>query len=591
MMQLLRKLPPASLRQFFLPHNLNSSPQHRCQNSLKAGKFSGVAKVVGSAMAGLAMLAPTPGLSAEVINVTLRSISFDIPLSDLELLADQGQVSSNLSFVEVASQPGQIESLRALLRTRFDLNPTAISQFLALPEGDILLARIGSLLLDDAASDAADANSSADLLQETILTASVHRDGLSLINLVRQYPRERLVLDVAQVLELISENSDFYIRRPEIIRAIQAQANLDRMPPSNQADLTQNGPLSWRKQPLTFRTPGRPSFSFADLYLPRPAGLKPEDRQVKAKTPVVILSHGLGSNRLTLAYLAQHLASYGYASLVLEHSETSSDRFNRFLSGMAAPPSASELLLRPKDVSAALDHLSERAKNNPNLAGLDLDNVGIAGQSLGAYTALATGGAQINRAQLESYCPDEISRFTLNISIPLQCRILDLPRDTVLTTQDQRIKAVLAINPLTSQIFGQAGLEQLNVPVMVVSSSDDYVAPALPEQLRPFSWFKTPHKYLLLAHKGTHFSFIGDDGTSEVLALPEGLMGPSGRLAQPGLQAMGVAFFNRHLRGDAEYSTYLNQTYVDSLKRSPINYSLVEALPASLALSSDNDAQ
>ena len=588
-MRLLRKLPQASLRQFFLPTS-PESPQ-RDSTSVKAGKFTGAAKVLGSAIAGLAMLAPSPGLSAEVINVTLRSISFDIPLSDLELLADQGKVSTNLSFVEIASQPGQIESLRALLRTRFDLNPTALSQFLALPEGDILLARIGSLLLDDAASDTADTSSNAELLQETILTASVHRDGLSLINLVRQYPRERLVLDVGQVLALVSENSDFYIRRPEIIRAIQDQANLDRIPPSPQADLTQNGPFTWRKQPLTFRTPGRPSFSFADLYLPQPANRKLGNRQVEAKTPLVILSHGLGSNRRTLAYLAEHLASYGYAGLVLEHSETSSDRFNRFLSGMAAPPSASELLLRPKDVSAALDHLTERAKHNPNLAGLDLANVGIAGQSLGAYTALATGGAQINRAQLESYCPEEISRFTLNISIPLQCRILDLPSETDLTTQDTRIKAVLAINPLTSQIFGQAGIERLDVPVMVVSSSDDYVAPALPEQLQPFSWFKTTHKYLLLAHKGTHFSFIGDDGTNEVVALPEGLLGPSGKLAQPGLQAMGLAFFNRHLRGNAEYSAYLNQTYVDSLRRSPIDYSLVEDLPASLALNSENEVQ
>ncbi len=542
---------------------------------------------MGAALASLAILMPRPSLGAEAINVTLKSISFDIPLADLERLANQGEVSTNLGFVKAASQPGQIESLRALLQTRFDLNPTALSQFLALPEGDVLLARLGSLIVDDESVPGTISRSSAELLQETILTASVHPDGLSLINVVRQYPRERLILDASQALALISENSDFYIRRPETIRAIQEQANRDRLPTTRSFDdLTQTGPQRWRRKPLTFHSPNRPSFSFADLYLPEAPS--PGLTENGEKTPLILLSHGLGSNRITLGYLAQHWASYGYAALVIEHNETNTDRFNRFLSGMAAPPSARELLLRPQDVTAALDNLTQRAKTDPTLANLDLESVGIAGQSLGGYTALASGGAKINRPLLNRYCPEELSRFTLNISIPLQCRVLDLPAETSLETRDERITAILAINPLTSQIFGRAGLEPLDIPVMLVSGTHDYVAPALPEQLQPFQWLKTPEKYLLLVNNGTHFSFIGDDGSSEVVALPESILGPDGKLAQPGLQAMGLAFFNRHLRGKETYGDYLNQNYVDSLTRSPVNYSLVESLPNSLTLNEEN---
>ncbi len=597
----LRKLTQKSLHQLLSSHLSNSlalQSQEKDQENFALTKFLSLAprkalgKFLGASLASLALAIPCPSLAAEAINITLKSISFDITLADLELLANEGKVSANLGFVKAASKPGQIESLRALLQTSFDFNPTALSQFLALPEGDVLLARLGSLIIENDSIAGATPRSSTELLQETILAASVHPDGISLLNIVRQYPRKRLTLDVSQALELISENSDFYIRRPEVIRAIQEQANRDRLPTARRFEnLTQPGPLTWRRQPLTFRTPSRPSFSLADLYIPkRPISpLSINGETAAPKTPIIVLSHGLGSNRRTFAYLAEHWTSYGYAVLVLEHNETSTDRFSRFLSGLAAPPSARELLRRPQDITAALDHLTQRAQTNPALANLDLEAVGVAGQSLGGYTALAAGGAQINRPQLNRYCPEEVSRFSLNISIPLQCRILDLPQDISLETRDKRVTAVLAINPLTSQIFGRAGLEPLNIPVMLVAGTHDYVAPALPEQLQPFQWLKTPNKYLLLVNNGTHFTFIGDDGSSEVVALPESLLGPNNKLAQPGLKAMGLAFFNRHLRGEAQYSDYLNQNYADSLTRSPVDYSLVQTLPESL--SQDSNAQ
>ena len=118
---------------------------------------------------------------------------------------------------------------------------------------------------------------------------------------------------------------------------------------------------------------------------------------------------------------------------------------------------------------------------------------------------------------------------------------------------------------------------------MIVAGTHDHVALALPEQLQPFQWLQSPNKYLLLANNGTHFSFIGEDGSSEVVTLPESILGPSSKLAQPGLQAMGLAFFNHHLRGQTQYLDYLNQSYVDRLTRPPINYSLIQTLPDSIS--------
>ncbi|MGF1676636.1 MAG: hypothetical protein ACFCUV_23610 [Rivularia sp. (in: cyanobacteria)] len=55
-----------------------------------------------------------------------------------------------------------------------------------------------------------------------------------------------------------------------------------------------------------------------------------------------------------------------------------------------------------------------------------------------------------------------------------------LPVDKSLTVKDERIKAVIAINPLTSHIFGEVGLNKLQAPVLLVAGTDDYFVPALP---------------------------------------------------------------------------------------------------------------
>lgn len=70
------------------------------------------------------------------------------------------------------------------------------------------------------------------------------------------------------------------------------------------------------------------------------------------------------------------------------------------------------------------------------------------------------------------------------------------------------MKAVIAVNPITSVVFGQEGMSKIQIPVLMIGGSDDYVAPAVSEQIYPFSWLTSPNKYLMLLEKGTHFSFL-----------------------------------------------------------------------------------
>ena len=90
---------------------------------------------------------------------------------------------------------------------------------------------------------------------------------------------------------------------------------------------------------------------------------------------------------------------------------------------------------------------------------------------------LAAAGAGLNPARLQEHCQASPSlELTLNASLLLQYRALEVFQDPNLAAQagqlgDRRIRAVFALNPLTSTVFGPEELGQVGIPVMMVSES------------------------------------------------------------------------------------------------------------------------
>jgi len=156
-----------------------------------------------------------------------------------------------------------------------------------------------------------------------------------------------------------------------------------------------------------------------------------------------------------------------------------------------------------------------------------------------------------------------------------QCTLLDMPTQTSLDIGDPRVSAVVALNPLTSSIFGRSGLQQIAVPVMMMASTDDYVAPALPEQIEPFTWLTTDHKKLVLIEKGTHFSFL-DRNSQSALPFADSLMGPDPMAARAPTKALSLAFYNQHLKQQPDAEQFLNQAYLNQLPKAPFEFSIVD---------------
>jgi predicted dienelactone hydrolase len=104
--------------------------------------------------------------------------------------------------------------------------------------------------------------------------------------------------------------------------------------------------------------------------------------------PLVIFSHGFGVYRQTYAYLTEHLASYGFVVIAPDHLEV----WNPELSEVGE--SAFE---RPLDIQQVIAFAETLAAPGGEMAGLlDINQIAVAGHSLGGYTALTAGGARFD---------------------------------------------------------------------------------------------------------------------------------------------------------------------------------------------------
>ncbi len=555
----------------FKNHRLKKN--NRLTKLLRRFSFSSFSSsfLVALGLGTLSIFVPISTQAAERIAFSYPPFGeFYLRVNDLEILAKEGRITDELAYFTNRLSPKQLEQLKDILSRKIELNPVAIYKFTRFPIGEIVLKNLGTAIKADVNKNGFFA------LRGALVQAALDDDGLTLVNMLRQFPLDTIYLDTAVALRCLEDGAQLLREKELIIAAIkqQEQAELEQATKSEsiyERDLSILGSFTWKKETLEFQNPNRPTSSAFDLYLPQ------SNQEVSPSFPVIVISHGLASNRGSLAYLAEHLASQGFAVAIPEHIGTGSEQFEEILSGLAKPPEATNLINRPLDIKYLLDKLEQESATNEQLKGkLDLEQVGVLGQSLGSYTALAVGGAQHNRAKLEQECAgNQHDNVFFDMSALIQCRVNELPQEDY-QLQDERIKAILAINPLSNKIFGKEGLEKIQLPTMIISGVNDIITPPVQEQIYPFAWLTTPNKYLVLVEAGTHFSFLSKG--KGVLPIPSGFIGPEPELAFPALKALSTAFFKTYIAAQSEYAIYLDSTYIQSLNSQPFEFSVVESL-------------
>lgn len=527
---------------------------------------------------GAVLAAAVPGKAAERITFAFGPLERSIELADLEQLVEDGVLSEELAYyAQFLPDDYDIEEIRQALTWRveqdidtIDLNVVLLDRFFYTKQGEYLLNIAADFIRTEAR------RSDFRALRGAILVAvSDEQEGLTLLNAVRRFPSPEMRIELDRGLGLLREiNRAIYETEASIDLLENLGTPVAEIPASQQARLRtlasqaqQGGRYGVERQTLSENAPIP-----ADIYLPTLRGQRQRNR------PTVIISHGLGNDRTSYAYLGRHLASHGFVVINVEHPGSNAEQINALLVGRSADVvSNEEFIDRPRQISALLNYLEQETTQYNSL--INFAQVGLVGQSFGGYTALALAGGNLDFEVLRDSCPP--SSLSLNASLLLQCQASQLaePSETTLSLQDGRVRAAIAINPITSVLFGEESLGKVTTPTMMVSSGADTVTPALQEQLVPFTWLTQPDRYLLLMRQGTHFSTIAITETgSEVFDLPTEIIGPDPALAQDYLKASSLAFLTEHLTGNTTYQPLLTAEGITQLNQEPIKLTLIRDL-------------
>jgi predicted dienelactone hydrolase len=262
---------------------------------------------------------------------------------------------------------------------------------------------------------------------------------------------------------------------------------------------------------------------------------------IAGKYPVIVFSHGAGGSDTCCEELTRHWATYGYITLQPIHDDSVAPHGDDGEANARLPQAIREALKnpalwesRPRDISFLLDSLALLEKRVAGLTGkIDTNHIGVAGHSMGAYTAEAIGGA-----------------------------LVDVPDHPGQNFSDARAKAILSLSPQGPGQFGLTGhsFSNISLPFMGITGSLDNLGP-----LANAAWHKIPFergqpgdKYEVFIQGASHMSLI----TSETVN--------SARSSQAAAilgytNSASLAFWDAYLKDDPAAKQFLQS---DALGRS-----------------------
>jgi predicted dienelactone hydrolase len=507
--------------------------------------------------------------AAERVEFGIGPIEFGVSVKELAAYADEGRVGTELQpFINLIEAKDR-KYVREFLKFHSEFSPLQVSQFFHSSIGEKILTYLGDLVQSVSSGNRVQNRSlnGSMAIRTGLISAAADPRGLSLLTFLRKYPAPTMRLnvekgfEVANKIEKLAKETKIAISGVEQLSSTLAQSE-PKIEPNALADLANPGGYPVKLQTEMLKDARRSRQFAIDFYLPQ--GLS-------QPAPVIVLSHGLASDRQHFAATAKHLASHGFVAVTVEHPGSNLQKFKQLLGGSTKEMfDVSEFIDRPKDISYVLDDLGRRF---PGIA--NVRQAGIIGHSLGGYTALALAGATIDFEYLTTECSKGID--AVNTSLLLQCEALKLPRQSY-NFRDPRIEFALAINPIDGSIFGPKGMSKIEIPVAIAASSEDVVASAVLEQVKPFSWIVNPERYLFVVRGVGHVadvrSFIRAFMPSLESLIPDKNIEPLKEYSR----IFVLALVQTHVARRNTYRPYLQAGYALSISQSPNQVSILRSL-------------
>ncbi|AKG22660.1 dienelactone hydrolase [Calothrix sp. 336/3] len=488
-------------------------------------------------------------------NVILRYGVWEesISVPDLQGIAETGKVPQKYKVYTNKFPPQKRQKFLEVLRQNISVNVTTLSQLLYTPVGSTILRDFSKVTFreDSAGMEA---------LRTGLVQGSSNSEGLSIINFIRAYPSDRLVINVEQVPQVFQNLNLSYKQTQQFMGAIAPQLAAKPTQLNLSFDPTQAG--SGKVQVINL-----PKLKDEQRQRLVPVDIYWSDSATAAK-PVVILSHGFSSDRTDMRYIAEHLVSHGYIVAAVEHTGSNQKYIIdvKKKPGMLIRMKPEEFVQRPKDISFVLDELAKlnQKQKHPLQGKLDTNNAMILGHSFGGGTALLIAGGELQVDSLKKRCP-EVLATTVSPAEGLQCVAQRLPNNRY-QLQDSRIKQAIALNPTSSLMFGETGLQNVKIPTLILASSADATTPALTEQIIGFTKIPSP-KWLVGIVGATHSSIKDPISTEQREAKKPSRVGGVEVVGEQAIdvrkyvKAITLAFASQMTPNASKYQIFLTPEY------------------------------
>ncbi len=252
-----------------------------------------------------------------------------------------------------------------------------------------------------------------------------------------------------------------------------------------------------------------------------------------------------------MAHLGENLASKGYVTVSIDHTDSTYEDQNAF---------GSTLLNRPLDQDFVVEKFADFSATSPELAAIiDGETVGVIGYSMGGYGALIYGGAGVTQASTEYPWGTPNGLLTRHLA----------GSDTHAKMPNDKVKAIISIAPWgkNTGFWDADGLADFSKPLMLMAGSVDDVS--VYSALRAiFAETTGTKRHLLTFENANHNAGAPMPSPAEGYQMVEGMdFAPFEHYADAVwdntrmnniAQHFATAFMDMHLKGDESKAAYLD---------------------------------
>lgn len=270
--------------------------------------------------------------------------------------------------------------------------------------------------------------------------------------------------------------------------------------------------------------------------------------------PLIIISHGYPGNRYLLSHLGENLASKGYVTVAIDHTDSTYSDQAAF---------GSTLLNRSLDQLFILNEITRLSQPTSAsfLAGLvNTELTGIIGYSMGAYGVVNVVGGGYTAASVAYPWGTPSGALAIR----------QAGNEAFEQSLDDRIKAVIAFAPwgMNTGFWDAEGLKGIKTPIMFVAGSADDVSGYENGSKAIFDLSINAERYLLTFENANHNAGAPIPAPVETWQVSENLpFVPFEHYADAVwdnvrmnniAQHFATAFFGKYVKQDAAMDAYLD---------------------------------